>query len=180
VGVPADVIQRRPDVRKAERDLASQTAKVGVATADMFPRVTFNGSVAFEASHLSSIGSAGTVEPHTSIGSGCSLHCRVHLTDYSQVADYVFIGPGFISMSDLNLDYRRPHLHQPYRGVTLGRGARVGGGVVALPGCTVGEETVVGAGSQIRGTLESRMVYLGSPARAVRRVSPRDEIPPSA
>ena len=38
MGVPADVVRRRPDVRRAERELAAQTARVGVATADLYPR----------------------------------------------------------------------------------------------------------------------------------------------
>jgi len=48
VGVPADVVRRRPDVRRAERELAAQTARVGVATADLYPRLTLNGSVGIE------------------------------------------------------------------------------------------------------------------------------------
>src|SRR5690606_18910480 len=44
VGVPADVLRRRPDVRQAERELAAATAKVGVATADLYPRLTLYGS----------------------------------------------------------------------------------------------------------------------------------------
>ena len=39
VGIPADMIRRRPDIRKAERDLAAQTARVGEATADLYPEV---------------------------------------------------------------------------------------------------------------------------------------------
>ena len=38
-GVPADIIRRRPDVRAAERELAIATAEIGVAAADLFPRV---------------------------------------------------------------------------------------------------------------------------------------------
>ena len=47
-GVPADVLRRRPDVRKAERELAAQTARVGVATADLYPKITLSGSIGFE------------------------------------------------------------------------------------------------------------------------------------
>jgi acetyltransferase-like isoleucine patch superfamily enzyme len=124
-----------------------------------------------------SIGSGSGVEPHTSIGANCSLHCRVHVTDFSDIGDFVFIGPGFLSMSDEALDFKRPHLHRGYKGVTIGRGARIGGAVVALPGSVVGEETVVGARSEIRGTLPARTVCVGSPARPVRRVSEAETLP---
>jgi len=49
VGVPAETIRRRPDVRRAERELAAQTARVGVATADLYPKFTLNGSIGVEA-----------------------------------------------------------------------------------------------------------------------------------
>jgi outer membrane protein TolC len=49
VGVPADVLRRRPDVRRAERQLAAQTAQVGVATAARYPDFTLLGSVGLEA-----------------------------------------------------------------------------------------------------------------------------------
>ena len=45
IGNPADLLRRRPDIRAAERSLAAATARIGVATADLFPRVTFNGNV---------------------------------------------------------------------------------------------------------------------------------------
>lgn len=47
VGDPATLLRRRPDVQAAERELAAVTARVGVAVADLFPRVTLNGSLGF-------------------------------------------------------------------------------------------------------------------------------------
>lgn len=49
VGVPADILRRRPDVRRAERRLAAQTAQIGVATADLYPRFSLLGSIGLEA-----------------------------------------------------------------------------------------------------------------------------------
>lgn len=49
VGVPADVLRRRPDVRKAEAKLAAETARIGVAKADLYPRLVLKGSVGTEA-----------------------------------------------------------------------------------------------------------------------------------
>lgn len=45
VGDGRALIARRPDVREAERRLAAETARVGVATADLYPRISFGGSV---------------------------------------------------------------------------------------------------------------------------------------
>lgn len=49
VGVPAEVLRRRPDLRRAERQLAAQTARVGVATADLYSKFTLPGSIGLEA-----------------------------------------------------------------------------------------------------------------------------------
>ena len=49
MGVPADAMRRRPDVRKAERELAAQTAEIGVAEAARYPDLTLSGSVGLEA-----------------------------------------------------------------------------------------------------------------------------------
>jgi outer membrane protein, multidrug efflux system len=47
IGDPAGLLRRRPDVRQAELELAAATARVGVATADLFPRVNVTGFVGF-------------------------------------------------------------------------------------------------------------------------------------
>jgi len=60
VGVPADLLRRRPDLRRAERQLAAQTARVGVAMADFYPKFTLSGSIGLEALSLSSFSSSGT------------------------------------------------------------------------------------------------------------------------
>ena len=49
VGVPADLVRRRPDVRRAERELAAETARVGVLEADLYPRLAIAGSLGLAA-----------------------------------------------------------------------------------------------------------------------------------
>ena len=49
VGVRSELLERRPDVRRAERELAAATADIGVATADLFPRFSLFGSVGQQA-----------------------------------------------------------------------------------------------------------------------------------
>jgi NodT family efflux transporter outer membrane factor (OMF) lipoprotein len=48
-GVPLDLLKRRPDIQQAERELAAATARIGVATADLFPQVLISGSVGSQA-----------------------------------------------------------------------------------------------------------------------------------
>ena len=58
IGDPTQVLRHRPDVRAAERQLASSTANIGVATADLFPRVSLSGFLGFTAGRGSQIGSS--------------------------------------------------------------------------------------------------------------------------
>ncbi len=52
VGDGASLLRRRPDVREAERRLAAATARIGVATAELYPTVTLGGSVGSTAPRL--------------------------------------------------------------------------------------------------------------------------------
>ena len=58
IGDPAELLRRRPDIRAAERQLAAATANVGVATADLFPRVSLSGFLGFTAGRGSQLGAA--------------------------------------------------------------------------------------------------------------------------
>lgn len=60
IGVPADVLRRRPDVHQAERTLAAQTAQVGVATAELYPKFSLLGSISVDALSLSNVFSAAS------------------------------------------------------------------------------------------------------------------------
>lgn len=57
VGMPADLLRRRPDIRVAERELAAATARVGVAKAEFFPKFVLGASYGFESGDFSSLGS---------------------------------------------------------------------------------------------------------------------------
>jgi len=46
-GIPADLMRQRPDIRRAERILAAQTAQIGVATADLYPTFSLTGFFTF-------------------------------------------------------------------------------------------------------------------------------------
>lgn len=47
LGAPADLLARRPDVRRAEREVAAQSARIGIATAELYPSLRLNGYVGF-------------------------------------------------------------------------------------------------------------------------------------
>ena len=55
VGLPADILRRRPDVRQAERAVAAATARIGVAEADLYPRFALTGSLTGSSTTFSGI-----------------------------------------------------------------------------------------------------------------------------
>jgi NodT family efflux transporter outer membrane factor (OMF) lipoprotein len=86
-GLPVELLRRRPDIEEAERTLAGATARIGVATADLFPSLAVSGSIGFQrqqASGLPTIGQhiwslgAGAVWPLLDFG---QLDARVEIAD---------------------------------------------------------------------------------------------------
>jgi NodT family efflux transporter outer membrane factor (OMF) lipoprotein len=59
VGLPSDLLRRRPDVRRAERQLAGATARIGVATADLFPKFSLTGILGLSSTKVGDLGDSG-------------------------------------------------------------------------------------------------------------------------
>ncbi len=55
VGIPAELVRRRPDVRRAERLAAAQSAAIGIAESDFYPRIAITGFLGFESEDLSQL-----------------------------------------------------------------------------------------------------------------------------
>jgi NodT family efflux transporter outer membrane factor (OMF) lipoprotein len=54
-GIPADLVRRRPDVRRAERLAAAQSAQIGIAESDFYPHIVLEGSFGYSAEHLNTL-----------------------------------------------------------------------------------------------------------------------------
>ncbi len=55
VGIPGELLRQRPDLRRAERELAAQHARIGAATADLYPRFSLLGTFALEATQIGDV-----------------------------------------------------------------------------------------------------------------------------
>lgn len=60
VGVPVDLLRRRPDIRRAERAVAQQSALIGVAKADLYPAFSLRGTVNWQSFTFSDLFSSGS------------------------------------------------------------------------------------------------------------------------
>jgi NodT family efflux transporter outer membrane factor (OMF) lipoprotein len=91
-GVPVELLRRRPDVQQAERELAAATARIGVATASLFPDVTVSAAIGSQGQgwgttpavgkHIWSFG-PGAVWPVLDFG---ALDAAVEVADYGAQA----------------------------------------------------------------------------------------------
>ena len=60
VGLPSELLRRRPDIRQAERQLAAETARIGVAVAQLFPRFSLTGTLTLSGSRYEALTNWGT------------------------------------------------------------------------------------------------------------------------
>ena len=70
LGTPEQLLRRRPDLIAAERELAASNADIGVATADLFPRLSLTGLIGFAGDRVSQLGRSDTQQ--YSLGAGLS------------------------------------------------------------------------------------------------------------
>ncbi len=56
MGLPSELLRRRPDIRRAEAQIHAATARIGVATADLFPKFSLTGSFGFSSNDLTKLG----------------------------------------------------------------------------------------------------------------------------
>ncbi len=54
-GIPADLLRRRPDIRRAERELAAQCARIGIAETELYPHISLIGSIGYSSENLSDL-----------------------------------------------------------------------------------------------------------------------------
>lgn len=120
------------------------------------------------------IGSYVDIEGDVTIGNCVSLQSSCYITRGVTIEDEVFCGPRVTTMNDKRMCYRRSNLKFERSAPRILRAARVGGGSVLLPGVTIGENALVGAGSVVTRDVPDLAIVVGNPARVIGRV-PEDQ-----
>lgn len=126
--------------------------------------------------HHCTIGSYVDIEGDVTIGNYVSLQSACYITRGVIIEDDVFCGPRIITMNDKRICHRRPQLHFERAAPRILRAARVGGGSVLLPGVTIGENALVGAGSVVTKDVPDFAIVVGNPATVIGRVRDEDII----
>jgi acetyltransferase-like isoleucine patch superfamily enzyme len=122
------------------------------------------------------IGSYVDIEGEVAIGDRVSLQSACYITRGVVIEDDVFCGPRVTTMNDKRMTYRRENLIFSRAAPRILRAARVGGGSILLPGVTVGENALVGAGSVVTRDVPDFAIVTGNPARVVGRVPPEEHL----
>lgn len=105
------------------------------------------------------------IEEGVFIGDNCKIRPFVFIPTGVTIEDYVFIGP---NVSFTNDKYPRVKGEWNLLQTRIKKGASIGANCVILPGITIGEGALVGAGSVVTRDVPSKAVVAGNPAQIMR------------
>ena len=115
-----------------------------------------------------SIGTHSVVEHHVRLGNCVRIHSQAFVPEFSTVEDGAWIGPNVVFT---NARYpRSPRVKEELIGPTIKAGAKIGANSTLLPGVTIGNNALVGAGSVVVQDVPPGAVVAGNPARVIKRI----------
>ncbi len=136
---------------------------------------------------FASVGEGCYVEPplhanwgkHTSLGNGVYANFNLTLVDdtYITIGDHVMIGPNVTLATaghPIDPDKRRKP-HQFNIPIVIKSNVWLGAHCVVMPGVTIGENSVIGAGSIVTKDIPANVVAVGNPCRVLREINERDK-----
>lgn len=116
-----------------------------------------------------SIGTNSVIEHHVILKTGARVHSCVFIPEYSTLYEGAWVGPNVVvtnAMYPLS-----PDAKANLKGATLLSGAKVGANCTLLPGVTIGENALIGAGSVVTKDVPAGKVVAGNPAHEINDVS---------
>jgi acetyltransferase-like isoleucine patch superfamily enzyme len=107
------------------------------------------------------------IENDVVIGNNVTVKCGVYLWDGILIEDSVQIGPNVTFTND---KYPRAKQKFELQRTIIKRNASIGAGSVILGGITIGENALIGAGSVVTKNVPANELWLGNPARFIRKI----------
>lgn len=108
------------------------------------------------------------IENEVTIGNNCTVKCGVQLWDGLVLEDDVFIGANVTFTNDLYP--RSKNAGWTLLKTVIHKGASIGAGSTILPGIEIGENAMVGAGSVVTKSIPAGEVWVGNPAKFLRKL----------
>lgn len=119
-----------------------------------------------------SIGTHSIVEHHVRIGNGVRIHSNVFVPEYTVLEDGAWVGPCVVFTNALYP--LSPDAKVNLRGAHVRANAKIGANATLLPGVTVGQNALVGAGAVVVRDVPDGKVVVGNPARVINDVANLD------
>lgn len=112
-----------------------------------------------------SVGSHTVIEHHVIIGNKVRIHSNAFIPEYSIVEDNCWIGPNVVFT---NARYPRSRdVKRSLEGPKIRKGVKIGANATILPGITINEEALIGAGSVVTKDVPKRAVIAGNPGTII-------------
>ncbi|WP_198334972.1 acyltransferase [Psychrobacter namhaensis] len=108
------------------------------------------------------------IENDVIIGDNVTVKPGVQIWDGTKIENNVFIGPNATFTNDLLP--RSKEYPEAFSGITLKQGSSIGANATILPGITVGERAMVGAGAVVTKNVPDYAVVVGNPAKVIRYI----------
>jgi len=106
------------------------------------------------------VGTQAVLDGYIKIGDGSMVQSHCYLAQSVRIGKGVFVAPNCVFM-----DNKRIILGEGLAGIMVGDYTRIGGGTKILPGVTIGEKVLIGAGSVITRDVPAKAIAYGAPAR---------------
>lgn len=117
------------------------------------------------------IGAFSEVGENVWIGDYVRIGAYAFIPEGVRIEDNAWIGPRVTFTNDMY----PPSGKENWKPILVKKGARIGAGVIVLPGITIGEKSLVGAGSVVTHNVPDGEVWVGNPARKIRDIDNKQE-----
>lgn len=116
-----------------------------------------------------SVGSHTVIEHHVTIGDNVRIHSNVFIPEFTVLEDNCWIGPSVVMT---NAKYPNSlNTKKNLRGPTIRQNAKIGAHSTLLPGITIGENALIGAGAVVVTDVKKNAVMVGNPAQKINTIT---------